>query len=252
MSEPIPAALQELHAYADDALDPEARRRVEQRLAGDAVARQQVEDYVALNRQLRELFEPGLQEPVPAQLRPGRRRWRRPLGALAASLALLAVGTLLGLQLQSHPLSALAAQPSVVREAAMAFAVYAPEVRHPVEVTGDQEPHLVAWLTRRLAGTVRVPRLEPLGFLLVGGRLLSSDDGPGALLMYENGAGRRVTLYLCHNDGGQANTAFRYAEHQNISVFYWYDGPFSYALAGDLGREHLLGLADSVYRQVAI
>jgi anti-sigma factor RsiW len=252
MSDQIPAAAQELHAFADNALGPEARRRVEQRLADDPEARQRVDDYAALNQQLRELFDPLLEEPAPTRLRPGQRRWRQPLGALAASLALLALGTLLGLQLQPHGLSALAAPPSVVREAAMAFAVYAPEVRHPVEVSGDQEPHLVAWLTKRLAATVRVPRLEPLGFLLVGGRLLSSDDGPGALLMYENRAGRRVTLYLCHNESGQANTAFRYAEHQAISVFYWFDGPFSYALAGDLGRDRLLDLADSVYRQVGI
>ena len=134
----------------------------------------------------------------------------------------------------------------------MAYAVYSPEVRHPVEVPGDQEQHLVAWLTKRLGNEVRAPKLDNLGFLLVGGRLLASDDGPGALLMYENNDGQRVTLYVCRNEKAGRNTAFRYAEHERISVFYWYDGPFSYALAGEIGRSSLLGLAEAVYRQIAI
>ena len=32
----------------------------------------------------------------------------------------------------------------LARRAAVAHAIYAPEVRHPVEVTADQEPHLVS------------------------------------------------------------------------------------------------------------
>jgi anti-sigma factor RsiW len=33
---------------------------------------------------------------------------------------------------------------------------------------------------------------------------------------------------------------------------YWYDGPFSYALAGEIGRSGLASLAEAVYRQIAI
>jgi anti-sigma factor RsiW len=140
----------------------------------------------------------------------------------------------------------------MVHEAAMAYAVYTPEVRHPVEVTGDQEQHLVAWLTKRLGGEVRAPKLDNLGFLLVGGRLLSGDEGPGALFMYENSDGQRVTLYVGHHEQAERNTSFRYAERENISVFYWYDGPFAYALAGEIGRAGLIDLAEAVYQQIAI
>jgi anti-sigma factor RsiW len=134
----------------------------------------------------------------------------------------------------------------------MAYAVYTPEVRHPVEVPGDQEEHLVAWLTKRLGAQVRAPKLEDLGFLLVGGRLISSDDGPGALLMYENEDGRRVVLYLCENESKGRNTAFRFASDEGVSVFYWFDGPFAYALAGELDREGMLSLAEAVYSQIVI
>ena len=139
--------------------------------------------------------------------------------------------------------------PPVVREAAMAYAVYTPEVRHPVEVPGDEEQHLVGWLTKRLGAPVRAPHLDELGFRLVGGRLLAGDDGPGALLMYENSGGQRIVLYLCRNDNKGQSTAFRFAEHDRISVFYWLDGAFAFALAGEIDRGGLLGLAQAVYRQ---
>ena len=248
----VPTEIQELHAYVDEQLSPEARRRVEARLASDPDARRRVEEYEVIRRDLCTLFDPVLREPVPAHLCRGPRKWRRPLGAIAASLFFLIAGAWIGLHLQTGALSPLAGLPHVVREAAMAYEVYSPEVRHPVEVPGDQEQHLVAWLTKRLGSEIRAPELEGLGFLLVGGRLLASEDGPGALLMYENTDGERVTLYICQNEKVGRNTSFRYAEHERISVFYWYDGPFSYALAGEIGRSGLASLAEAVYRQIVI
>ena len=65
--------------------------------------------------------------------------------------------------------------------AAVAHAVYAPEVRHPVEVNvaqgsaseqRAQEEHLARWLGKRLDMPVKLYDLRPQGFELVGGRLL--------------------------------------------------------------------------------
>jgi anti-sigma factor RsiW len=81
---------------------------------------------------------------------------------------------------------------------------------------------------------------------------MSSDDGPGALLMYENAEGRRVVLYACRNDEQPRDTAFRFAEEDAVSVFYWFEGPLSYALAGDLDRPALRALTESAYRQITI
>ena len=165
------------------------------------------------------------------------RQWQRPVMAMAASLVLLVAGGFIGVQLErGHLVAPLAGTPSVVREAAMAYAVYSPEVRHPVEVPGDQEQHLVTWLTKRMGVEVRAPQLDPLGFGLVGGRLLASDDGPGALLMYEDAQGRRVVLYACRDQDSARDTAFRFGQEEDVSVFYWREGPLSYALAGELDR----------------
>jgi anti-sigma factor RsiW len=256
VNDPLAPELQDLHAYVDNQLAPDVRRRVEARLAVDPQAQRQADDYAAIRDGLRALYAPVLDEPVPARLarRPRRRpepgRWLRPLGAMAASVALLLVGGFTGMQWERSRLPALAGGHSMAREAAMAYVVYAPEVRHPVEVPGDQEQHLVSWLTKRLGAQLRAPRLDALGFQLLGGRLLASDDGPGALLMYEDTQGRRVVLYAGLNQEKNRDTAFRFGQEGGISVFNWVEGPLAYALAGEIGRAELLSVAEEVYRQI--
>ena len=100
--------------------------------------------------------------------------------------------------------------------AAVAHAVYAPEVRHPVEVNvaqgsateqRAQEEHLARWLGKRLDMPVQLYDLRPQGFELVGGRLLPDTAGPSAQLMYQNGGGQRVTLYLRKPEAGEQSVA---------------------------------------------
>jgi anti-sigma factor RsiW len=253
MNERLSPELQDLHAYVDDQLAPDARQRVEAQLAAEPQARRQAEAYAAIRDGLQALYGPVLKEPVPARLarRPKPQRWLRPLGAMAAGVALLVAGGFLGLQFEHAWHAPLAGEHSLAREAATAYAVYAPEVRHPVEVPGDQEQHLVAWLTKRLGTQVRAPHLDSLGFQLLGGRLLASDDGPGALLMYEDAQGRRVVLYACLNEETDRSTAFRFTQEDGVSVFYWLEGPLSYGVAGELDRSALQPIAEAVYRQVS-
>jgi anti-sigma factor RsiW len=252
MNEQLSPELQDLHAYVDGQLPPASRQKVETWLAANPQARQQADDYAAMRDGLRALYGPVMQEPIPARLRRRPWQWPRPVLGMAASVTLLFTGAWIGMQLEPSAVLPLTGSPHVVREAAMAYAVYTPEVRHPVEVPGAQSEHLVAWLTKRMGVQMHAPRLDPLGYNLVGGRLLSSDDGPGALIMYENAEGRRVVLYACLNEDSNRNTAFRFAQEEGVSVFYWLEGSLSYALAGEVDRAGLLRLAESVYRQVVI
>ena len=45
-------------------------------------------------------------------------------------------------------------------------------------------------------------------------------------------------------------TAFRFEEGNPASAFYWIDGEFGYALAGNLPRNSLLELSKLVYSQL--
>jgi anti-sigma factor RsiW len=166
----------------------------------------------------------------------------------------IAIGTMAGWQLHALRAPAPVAQseaPVIARRAALAHATYSPEVRHPVEVGADQEQHLVAWLSKRLGGDVRAPKLDIDGMALVGGRLLPGDPGPVAQFMYQNAQGRRVTLYVRTEGPDHRETAFRFAREGNVRVFYWIDRKFGYALSSaDLDRDELLKLANVVYRQL--
>jgi anti-sigma factor RsiW len=209
-----------------------------------------------LSQALHQLYDPVLGEPVPERLRMrkvGHARWRA--AAIAAGwIAIgLGAGVLAGWQLHAWRVGVppAAEVPGFVKRAAVAHAVYSPEVRHPVEVGADQEQHLVAWLSKRLGAPLRAPKLEAIGFSLVGGRLLPGDNGPVAHFMYQTEKGRRITLYVRTESAENRETAFRYSAEGNVKVFYWIDRKFGYAISSaDVGKDDLLKVANAVYQQL--
>jgi len=247
----------EIQAWADGRLATSRRAEVEAWFAAHPDEAERAAAYCGLNEQLRLHYDAVLDEPVPHRLeRAARRRSRlRALGVAAGWIVLgVAVGTVAGWQLHALQAPVPVAQPEapvIARRAALAHATYSPEVRHPVEVGADQEQHLVAWLSKRLGGDVRAPKLDGEGMALVGGRLLPRDPGPVAQFMYQSAQGRRVTLYVRTEGPDQRETAFRFAREGNVRVFYWIDRKFGYALSSaDMDRDELLKLANVVYRQL--
>ncbi len=168
----------------------------------------------------------------------------------AAALVYVVVGVAIGWWLHGIPLPDTEIATFPVEQAANAHAVYTPEVLHPVEVTSEQEAHLVKWLSKRLGAPVQAPNLAQLGYRLVGGRLLPAPSGAAAQFMFENQHGMRLTLYVVRNADAGADTAFRFAQHGDIRLFYWIDGPLGYALVGEVERENLLEIANAVYHAI--
>jgi len=206
-----------------------------------------------LNRLLHERFDPVLLEPVPARLHLRPPPW---IG-YARAAAVLAVGIAIGLAMpytwRGAPAPGLAVAPlsaALPARAARAHLVYAVEVRHPVEVDASQQDHLVAWLSKRLGTKLKVPVLAEEGFELLGGRLLPGPDGPVAQFMYQEKAGRRLSLYVSARAKSEGQTAFRFAQEGAVSVFYWIDGNWGYALSGEIDRPALSRISTSVYRQL--
>jgi anti-sigma factor RsiW len=275
----VPVTEAELHAWADRQLTPERAAEVDAWLAHRPEEAARVRRWEDDRRELRALFDPVLDEDVPPALQRAARRhapWfaRPALAAAAALLLVLAAGAggwaLRGAQ--DAPL--LAAAPHAndfAARAAIAHAVYAPEVRRPVEVDGAHEDQLVTWLSKRMGASMKAPHLQALGYALEGGRLLPGERGPVAQFMYRDEGGRRLTLYvsnekpglssnggdgLAHADlrGGDAartDTAFRFASEGPVNVFWWVDGPFRYAIAAPADRAVLTQVSAEVYRQLA-
>jgi anti-sigma factor RsiW len=247
----------ELQAYADGRLAGERARAVEAWLATRPDDAERIAAYRRLGEELRRAYDPVLDESLPDWLGGGRAprpRWHG-FARVAGWVALgAAVGAIAGWEVRdARPVAVSRGDPgtNMAQRAAVAHAVYSPEVRHPVEVGADQEAHLVAWLSKRLGTQLRAPKLEAVGYSLVGGRLLPGENGPVAHFMYQNTQGTRITLYVRSDMSANRETAFRYAREGNVGVFYWVDSKIGYAISSaDLSKDALLNIANAAYQQL--
>ena len=251
-----PVTEEDIHRYVDGDIDPNRRDAVERHLqeaTDDALA---VTAYRHQNRLLREAFDGILDERVPERIVAAamtvRPRFTRPAWVAAAGIVLFVAGTALGWSVKDFGAETVtvASAPDFRAFAISAHRIYTPEVRHPVEVVAAEEQHLVQWLSKRLGHPVKAPALSPLGFELVGGRLLPAPDGqPAAQFMYQDKTMRRLTLYV---RGTTANeqTSFRFVRDDDTAMFYWIDAPFAYAMVGSMERDELQRISTTVYKQL--
>jgi len=241
----------DLHAWLDDELPQSRRAEVEAYISAYPLENERLSAYRRNDAAIETAFDAVLAEPVPARLL--RRRSTAPANVWrhAAAIGWLVVGGLVGWQLHDVKSADRRAEPPTwAHRAAVAHIVYSPEVRHPVEVGANDQEHLVAWLSKRLGTAVKIPRLDSVGYSLVGGRLLPGEQEPAAQFMYQDAQGQRLTLYVRTNRDQNKETAFRFAQDGNVRQFYWIDRGMGYALSGEIGKEDLLRVATAVYQQL--
>lgn len=243
---------EQLHAYADGHLDAAERLRVAAWLEERPAVQEQLAAWRDQNGLLHRRYDSVMQEPIPARLTHAARNAPRAIPLrIAAAVAWLTLGVLAGYVTRGHVGGTGQLETAALpKAAAVAHVVFVPEVRHPVEVTADQEQHLVTWLSKRLGAPVKAPALRNEGFELVGGRLLPGESGPVAQFMYQDTRGQRLTLYVRTDASDNRETAFRFAQEGKVGVFYWLDGKLGYALSGEIAKPDLMRVADSVYRQL--
>lgn len=271
---PPPVTETDLQAFIDEQLTAERRREVEVYLEQRPEEARRVEDYRAHKRELRALFDPVLDEPLPHRLRVAARPhtpWY--LQRMAAGVAIALISGAAGWGLRGEGTSAdrqlagsaptaitVASATGFAQRAAVAHAVYSPDQRRAVEVDAAHEDQLVAWLSKRMGTPMKPPHLQPLGYTLDGGRLLPGGQGPVAQFMYHDNAGAKLTLYVSReiSETGAAikgdknkDTSFRFTREGGVNVFYWVDGPFGYAISADADKAELARVSDQVYRQLA-
>lgn len=257
----------DLHAYADGLIDMAGRVRVEDYLATHPEDSALVADWIAQNDELRNVFSGhAVAKSSDLELlsnslngRPSAGRGGR-LGLASAAIVIFGLGLGAGnygphlLQtafpvMTGTPANEVTTKETLPLQARDAFLVYASEVRHPVEVFADEEAHLATWLGKRLSiADLKVPDLKKLGFSLVGGRLLPVDRQAGAMFMYEDKTGQRITILVARNTAHRT-TSFRFAAADGVETFYWIDGALGYAVTGETSRQTLQAIADECYRQ---
>nr|WP_295838523.1 anti-sigma factor [uncultured Azospirillum sp.] len=250
----------ELHAWLDGELPEERLADVERHLADNPEIAQRFDRYRAQRSLLGQSFGPLIDQPLPDRLTPpfaardhaapvpqrrGRGAWWGM--AIAASLLMFVAGGAGGWLLRdrvgwrAEPLTA-----AFIADAVAAHRVFSVEVRHPVEIGVDEEAHLVNWLSKRLGKNMRCPKVTRGGYQLIGGRLLADSAGPVAMYMYEDAAGRRITLYI-RPSPNTSGSAFRFAQDGGVRALYWQDNGLALAVAGEADRDTLSGVAEEVY-----
>ena len=246
-----------LHAYIDGQLPEEYRAHVEAYLRAHPEEARRIEDYRRVGDGLHALFDGVLSEPVPHRLSrvPALRRFRAwsilPARAKIAALGVaLAVGIMLGWFGRDFVASRGALTTSLVRDAVGAHAVFTTDGRRPVEIEASKQEDLYRWLSKRLGQPIRAPDLSAMGYGLLGGRLVSSEQGPAAQFMYQNTAGDRLTLFVARTAATGLDVPIRTAHRDPYRAFYWVDDNVACVLTGDVDDPTLATIARDAYRQV--
>ncbi len=254
-----PVTEDDLHAYVDGFLDEKRRREIEAWLKDHPQEAAEVAVWQAQAADLKAAFSgyARLDDADWAMVRaapsPVVNTPLRKAALLAASLVLFLSGAAAGIYADRTlgafpPIETASALESLPAQSKSAFLIYASEKRHPVEVGADEQEHLVTWLGKRLDYKLVAPDLRAQGYSLVGGRLVPVNGKAGAMLMYENATGQRLTILLGKNPEN-AETSFRFESAGPVETFYWIDGSIGYAVTGELGRAELQAIAEECYRQ---
>lgn len=244
------AGIEELMAYADGELDPERSAAVERRLEGDVDARRYVDEIRQQSAALRRTFGAISTEAIPTRLLEsveGRRRFSfRPSGKPALVAASLLIGIATGWLLGGPTGVVSSAEADLRGRTLAAFEVYAAEPTRPVEIAADGTGEMEAWFANRLDMRFALPRLGDLGFEPIGGRLMIGSKGPAAMLMYENGTGERIVVYVRNDMPPQTRHAPEFREEDGVGVLSWAEGTRGFGVSARMDRDRLFAIAQLV------
>ncbi|HEX5506940.1 MAG TPA: anti-sigma factor [Pseudolabrys sp.] len=251
-----PVTVDELHAYIDGELPSDRQGAVSDWLAAHPQDAELVAAWRAQAESIRARYGAVVNEPIPERLkleqllsnsRGNGRTWR--LVAAAAAVAAFIVGGSAGWVARGATTLAPNNFELFTADALDAYKLYVVEVRHPVEVSGDQRAHMKQWLSKRVGYPLNVPELQSMGLKLVGGRLLPGPTGEAAAFyMYEGPSGERFTVYCARSQSPQ--TGLRYRDEARAAAFFWVEDNVAYVVSGPADHDRLKQVTRAVWEQI--
>jgi anti-sigma factor RsiW len=231
---PRPVGEDDLHAFVDGRLDEPRRREVEAWLAATPAEAARLRDWQRQSSALRTALGAVAGEAVPARLRldtlHSERRQRRfaMLGRAAAAAVLFMLGMVAGWGSARLGGQGIAGPP--MADALAAHRIYADRATGAVEIAAATPGALAAALSGAVGWTVLVPDLSPLGLVLLGGRVLPSEDGLAALVVYDGPQGLRLSLFVrrSRRDGPERPEIIEREKPLRAAV--WFRGGFGHAV----------------------
>ncbi|WP_348747993.1 anti-sigma factor family protein [Pseudomonas rhodesiae] len=228
----LPPNEHDLHAYVDHQLSDSDRRVLNTWLATHPEVAAQVQAWQQDAHALRAALGGALRQPANPQLDPAlirqrvRHKTRRHLATAALLLVAVSLGGLGGWQARE------ATQPPLqpMADAMQAFRLFAQDGILPADYRAQDSGTMQAWLDRYFQQAQRLPDLSQSGFTPVSGRLLSTDQGAAAMVLYQDAQGRRISFYIRPPgpDNGFLPRGSRTAD--GLQAQYWSGGGYNYAV----------------------
>ncbi|UZE32912.1 anti-sigma factor [Pseudomonas sp. B21-059] len=232
----LPPSDSDLHAYVDHQLSEADRRVLDSYLANHPQTAAQVQAWqqdaqhlrAALGGALLQAPNPAL-EPTLIRARHQQRGLRR-LASAAALLVAVGVGGLSGWQARELTLAGNSELP--MTDALQAYRLFAEQGILPADFKVQDNGAMQAWLDRYFTQASPLPDLHDAGFKAVSGRLLSTEQGPAAMVLYQDREGRKVSFYI--RPPGPQNTLLPRGSRRDgpLQAQYWSGGGYNYAMVG--------------------
>ncbi|MGF6401498.1 anti-sigma factor RsiW [Pseudomonas frederiksbergensis] len=229
----MPPSERDLHAYVDHQLSDADRHRVETYLANNAEVAAQVRAWQHDAQQLRAALSGALQQPANPQLDPAmirqraKRQSRRHLANAAMLLIAVSVGGLGGWQARQMTL---ASAPLPMTDAMQAYRLIAQQGILPADYKVSDDGDMQGWLDQYFSQAQRLPNLTAAGYTPVSGRLLSTEQGPAAMVVYEDQSGHKVSFYV--RPPGPKNFLLPRGSRSDgeLQAEYWSGAGYNYAM----------------------
>lgn len=229
----MPPSERDLHAYVDHQLDDADRRLVETYLASNPQMAAQVRAWQHDAQQLRAALSGALQQPVNQELDPAlirqrlKHQSRRHLASAAMLLIAVSVGGLSGWQAREMTL---ASTSLPMTDAMQAYRLIAQQGILPADYKVSADGDMQGWLDRYFTRANRLPDLSGAGFKPVSGRLLSTEQGPAAMVVYEDQGGHKISFYV-RPPGPKNNLLPRGSRSDGeLQAEYWSGSGYNYAM----------------------
>ncbi|MFL1553273.1 anti-sigma factor family protein [Pseudomonas sp. D47] len=234
----LPPSERDLHAYVDHQLLESDRRVLETYLAAHPDVAAQVHAWQQDAHLLRAALSGALQQPASPALDPTlirqriKHQSRRHLASAAVLLIAVSLGGLGGWHARE------ATQPPMLpmADAMQAFRLFAQDGIMPADYNAQDSGTMQAWLDRYFSQAHRLPDLSPSGFKPVSGRLLTTEQGAAAMVLYEDPQGRRMSFYIRPPgpENGFLPRGSRSAD--GLQAEYWSGSGYNYAMVSPEGQ----------------
>jgi anti-sigma factor RsiW len=115
-------------------------------------------------------------------------------------------------------------------DALQAYRLIAQQGLLPADYKVGEDGDMQGWLDRYFTQANRLPDLSDAGFKPVSGRLLSTEQGPAAMVVYENQGGQKISFYV--RPPGPKNFLLPRGSRSDggLQAEYWSGSGYNYAM----------------------